>query len=325
MLQLHRLSTLGLMVLAGALVPAHTMLPPACGQVPAEMEANTAEPDGGLRALFEQFQSIVSIEFSASVEISVSDALAACSETLAPQVGTRGSYHYRATGDRYKIESFVDPTRYPGLNTEAAYDGERFSLRRQSANAVSHGSGDNAVLLPTLPNPLFELLQFRYPLTDDNLDMRLRFRDIQMDACPPGFWDVTWTSVRENGVELERASFPGGTYEGRDYLHHVYAVPGARRTPVRIERITVDGVRLTSSEFGHYFIVDGPNGPTQWPGSIMLRAFDAEGAEVGKMSYIVTDLFVNHDIPANATTVGTETARTIWDDDLHVFERTPQR
>ncbi len=286
---------------------------------------NAGNPSDGLRALLEQFQWVTSIEFAASVEISVSDALAACSDVPAPQVGTRGSYHYCATGDRYRIKSFVDPARYPGLNTEAAFDGEQFTMSREAGSAVSHGSGDNAVLLPTLPNPMFELLQFRYPVTDDNADLRLRFRDIQADAVPAAFWDVAWTPIEEDGVQLQRASFPGGTYEGRDYVHHLYAAPGAPRTPVRIERVASDGTTLTSSEFSHYSVIDTPHGPTYWPGTVVLRAFDADGDEVGEISYVISDLAVNHDIPQAATTVDTETALSIWDDDLQVFERTPQQ
>jgi len=274
-----------------------------------------------LRNLFDQFQALTSIEFRASVELTVGQPLADRAETIAPQQGTQGTYRYSAAGDRYKIESFVNPNKYPGLNTQVAFDGGTFYLSLEPGKLLSYGSQDHATLLPTLPNPLLQLVQFAYPETDDNSDLELHLKDVQNNAPPAAFWNVQWVAIVENGIDLEYAEFPGGSYEGQDYVHRVYAVPGARNKPFRIDRVTADGRKLTSCEFGNYFDVPAGSGETFWPRTVQMTAFDQTGTEAGHISFVLTDLSVNQAMPANSFAISTAVVAQVWNDDLQSFER----
>jgi len=283
--------------------------------------ASTFAQGAELRNLFDQFQTLTSIEFRASVDLTVGQPLADRAGTVVPQQGTQGTYRYSAAGERYKIESFVNPSKYPGLNTQVAYDGGTFYLSLEPGKLLSYGSQDHATLLPTLPNPLLQLVQFAYPETDDNSDLELHLTDVQNSVLPAAFWNVQWLPIVENGIDLEYAEFPGGSYEGRNYVHRVYAVPGAHNKPVRIDRVTPGGGKLTSCEFGHYFGVPAGSGETYWPGTVLMIAFDDTGTEAGRMSFVVTDLSVNQVVPAESFTISIATVTHLWNDDLQSFER----
>jgi hypothetical protein len=268
------------------------------------------------------------MQFSASVEITLSEAVAQCcivdiaptgfADARASDPRIMGEIEYWAAGDNYRINSYVDPAKYPGMDTQVAYNGERFQLLRLSASTLSYSVRDSASLLPILPNPLLELLQFRYPVTDENSPYRLRLKDIVKDKIPDAFWNVEWVSVKEKHRILERAEFPGGTYEGQEYVHAVYAVPGSRNKPVRIDRVTARGP-VTSAEFSHYFRVDTADGPSFWPRRVVLKAFDVEGEQVGKISFIITSFSLGAKIPPETFTISLEAAERVWDDDRAEF------
>ena len=204
------------------------------------------------------------------------------------------------------------------MQTEVAYDGRRFQLLR-SDGTLSYSGQDSAVILPVLPNPLLELLQFRYPLTDENFQFQLRLKDVRNDQVQKRFFDVKWASIEEGGRLLERAIFPGGTYEGRSYVHHVYAVPGRRHVPIRIERVTEHGVLMTAAEFSDYCQLDTPSGPTYWPQEVVLRAFGCEGSEVVKMSFVFSAIEADVEIPEEVFVIGAQDAARVWDDDRREF------
>lgn len=221
------------------------------------------------------------------------------------------------SGDRYRVNNYVDPNLYPGMDTQFAYDGQRFQLLRPSAGMFSFSSQDNDVILPTLPNPILELVQFCYPVTDANLQRRLRFKDIIGASAPIDVQNVTWTVAHEEGRSLHRAVCPGGTYEGRQYVHHVYAAPNSHNKPKRIDRITVDGVLITSSEFSRYIEAATPDGPTFWPQRVVLKAFDDKGARAGKISFNIMAFSLNAEPPRQEVfSISTEGVERAWDDDL---------
>lgn len=230
---------------------------------------------------------------------------------------TQGHYEYVASGNRYWISSQLDPAKVPGLQTQVAYDGQSFQLLL-SGGLLSIGRQDSASLLPIVNHPLLELIQFRYPLTDDNSRFHLRLQDIRQDTDPAGFFDVPWASVSEGGRMLDRAIFPGGTYEGLAYVHHVYAPPGEHHLPVRIDRVT-NTYRVTSAEFCDYLRVDSASGPVFAPLLVVLRLFDANGEEQIHMSYTITHIGVDEPVNPDAFLINRELAQKIWDDEARVF------
>lgn len=265
-----------------------------------------------------QFKSISSIHFAASVDAGLV-ANATCCADIEPDSVIEGTFEYWAADGKYRFNSYMDPTKYPGMDCQVAYDGQYFQLLQNSESILTFSSQDNANAVMMLPNPLLQLLQFRYPLTDANAQLRLRLKDVISDVTPAEFLNVNWVTVEEAGRVLERAEFPGGTYQGQTYVHHVLVEPGIRNKPIRIDRVSVDGTTLTSTQFAHYFRITTANGPTYWPRSVIISVSDAQGVKVGKMSFVITNFSLDGAILQEAFTISTEGVQTVWDDDLEVF------
>lgn len=279
-------------------------------------------PDGAdLADLVAQFQSIPGLRFSAVAEVVVvfpPEGDEWGTPNLPAGVPVLGYMEYSAAGDHYKVNSYLDPDKCPGMQTQVAYDGEKFQLLL-SNGTLSCSAHDNAGPLPVLLNPMLQLLQFRYPLTDQNYhQFEPRLKDVRTDATPPEFFNVDWVQVQEGDRLLERAVFPGGTHEEQAYVHHVYVVPGSRNMPVRIDRVTEHG-RVTSAEFSDYVRRDSVGGPSFWPQNVLLRAFDSSGAEVGRVSYALSDIAVDVAYSQEAFAISPDSALRVWDDDRREF------
>lgn len=280
--------------------------------------AQDGDPD--LREVVEQFQSVSSLHFTASVDLRVfsADLVGCCVGIAADGTVISGKMEYWAAGDMYRLNSYMDPAKYPGMDSEFAYDGQHFQLLLKSGSVLTYSAQDNASVVIMLPNPLLELLQFRYPFTEANAGLRLRLKDVISDQIPEEFWNVNCVNVEENGQVLERAEFPGGTYQGQQYVHHVFTLPGSRNKPLRIDWVTTEAT-ISSAEFSHYFRVATTSGPTFWPRSVILRAFDSQGKRAAEMSFVITDFSVNAAIPQEIFTISTVGVQTVWDDDLQMF------
>ena len=282
--------------------------------------SDLAQPE--LSDLVVQFQRVSSLHLSASVKIKASSALQDCCPQPDPDPKADsdpipGRFEYWATGDRYRISSYVDSQRYPEMQTQVAFDGQMFQLLR-SDGTLSHSADDTSALLPVLPNPLLELLQFCYPLSDATAQFDIRLKDVQSDGAAQRFDSVQWSMVREGDRSLERAILPGATYEERAYLHYVYVAPGSRHMPLRIDRVTDTG-RITSTEFFDYERVQGQGGPTFWPRRIVLRAYDSQGREAGNISFSIDHIAVDAEIRDGAFSIDPHTAQRIWDDSRQGF------
>lgn len=276
--------------------------------------ANGQPPPSELSELFAHLQSLDSVHLSATSSI-WAPVLSQCVDTQQNlSAPLDGQFEYWATGDKYYLKSWAEPDKYPGIQTEVAYDGEKFQLLR-SDGTLSVSSTDSDTLLPVLPNPLWELVRFRYPVTDQNAGAELKFNAIKQDDVPESFWEVDWHSVPEFGQPLERAVFPGGSFEGKSYVHHVYAPEDEHHKPVRIDRVRPDGLLLTRTEFSNYQQVSG----AWWPYQIVLRAFDDAGKSVGYIAYTVTELEINPSIPSGVFTIPPASAARVWDDDAAAF------
>ncbi|MCK6456540.1 MAG: hypothetical protein L6Q92_08430 [Phycisphaerae bacterium] len=287
-----------------------------------------------LSDLFAQFQSLSSIAMTADVTVVV-DSSVNCLEYLPPDerpltgshqeqqnpdtTTVTGRYEFWADADRYRVNSYLDPAKLPGMQTEVAFDGFRFQLLL-SNGTLSYASRDHSTLLPVLQNPLLELLQFRYPLTDETRDTEIRLKDVVRDQVSPEFWAREWTTVEIGDRKLERAEFPGGRYEGHEYVHHVFAMPGQRSRPIRIDRVS-DRRLHTASEFLDYRQADSAAGPAWWPHRIILRAFSDEGETVGSITFVINYFRVDGTIPDSTFRISPTHALRVWDDDARQFVR----
>lgn len=288
---------------------------PMCIALAATESAKAEQQPRGLRELAGQFQDVSSLHFSSSVQIEMQAVAYNCPIVVGTPVF--GQIEYWATGNRYLVNSSADPIAYPGMQTQVAYDGGRFQLLR-SDGTLSRSKQEHTTLLPILPNPLFELLQFRFALTDDTYGRELRLKDIQDDCPSDEYFEVEWKIVEEAGNQFERAIFPGGKLEGKYYVHEVYVEPGIRDRPVRIDRVS-DGTKLTSALFEDYCRIDTCSGVAYWPQHVELRAFATDGTDAVRMSFCIFDMEVEADIPLDVFTITEDSAERIWDDDRREF------
>ncbi len=272
-----------------------------------------------LADLIHQFQRIKSLSFAADVSM-VQYALDDCTFDLELPLGEPilGRFEYWAADGRYRANSYVDPDRLPGWQTQVAYDGRRFQLLLPNG-VLSYSAQDSAAIVPGLPNPLLELLQFRYPLTDDTAHLSVQLKDVRGDQVPAEFFQVDWVRMQDGSRELERAVFPGGIFQGQSYVHHVYVLAGSRHMPVRIDRVS-EGRVVSSVEFSEYDRLDSAAGPTFWPRKVILRTFTSDGRPAAEIAYDLGQIAVDLELPPEIFVIHSGSAPAgIWDDDRREF------
>ena len=258
----------------------------------------------------------------ATVQVWATEELAVRSGSdIVPGEPVQGYIEFWGSGPRYRWESWVDPGKMPWMVVQVAYDGESYQFLLPDGTLSVSSAGDRRDAVPALPDPLLELVQVHYPLTDENAHLWLRFKNIQ--GCPPRDVDLSgaaWERVDANDGALEVASFPGGVYEGRRYTFRVYVPAESRHCIQAIERISEDGDRLTRTEFDDYRLVAAADGQCALPHSVVVSAYDSLGVEALRVSYRITHMELDAQVPEGVFRI-TEGVQRVWDDDGGVFVR----
>jgi len=261
-----------------------------------------------------------SVHYAAQATIQIwatSDLPAPWSDQVEPGEEIQGHIEFWGSGPRYRLQSWTDPQKLPWMILQVAYDGERYELLLPDGTLSVSATGDRRGVVPALPDPLAELLQVHYPLTDENAHLSLRLTDLQQ--VPPREVDFSGANWEMLGNGLwEVASFPGGVYEGREYTHRVYVPAQTREWIAAIERVAVSGEMLTRTEFSDYRLVPSAEGQCAMPHRVVLRAYDDCGGEALRVSYVLTAMELDTEIP-DATFRITDGVVRIWDDDAGCF------
>lgn len=230
-----------------------------------------------------------------------------------------GYLEYWVSGERYRVNSWVDPAKLPGLVVQVAYDGEQFQVLLSDGTLSVSRKGDRTWALPVLPDPLLELLQVHYPLGDDNANTVLRFKDVQQrEPRRVDFSALQWQRATVGDRLVERAVSPGAVYEGRPYEFAIYVPYGARRPIYRIERAS-DRRLLTRTEFAEWGPVMTDNGPVDLPHSVRLWAFNDSEETAIDIAFVITQLEVDAEPPPAVFALDPAQARQVWDDDAGRF------
>lgn len=281
------------------------------------------EDAGTLSDFVNQVRAIESIHLRASVDIRIFDSDGKDIGPAGNGAVVEGTYALWMSGDKYRIDSFMDPALYPGMITTLAYDGARFQMLLGDSGILTASSQDTDAAAMTLPNPVVEMLPFMAPLDDDTADRRVRLKDLS-DRIPRVdlIADVEWEPIKRGFMaveQLERAILPGGVYKEIAYDHHVYATPGRRDRPIRIDRVMQHGQVWTSTEFSHYFkIVTNEGVVTHWPRHLAFKGYNSEGELGGQMTYTITSLELNEPIDSGVFTLDRNHLR-VWDEDIQQF------
>ncbi len=208
----------------------------------------------------------------------------------------QGFVEFWGQDGRFRTISWVDVEALRGLRTQVAFDGTTFQMLLSDGTlSRSSVTVPPKTLLPAYSNPLFELVRFRYPLTDASTDLELSFEQIQQDPLPAVSESSGWRPARLNGSDVDVVDIPGGIQGGLEYDHRLYVMPGDRSSPVRVDCIARGGRLLNSTEFLEYASSDGTQAAVRWPRRIVTTGYDASGEPVVRMTWFILEL----DTPAN--------------------------
>lgn len=132
-------------------------------------------------------------------------------------------------------------------------DGESFACLDGSAGVLHVEPGPPPSNLGIfLPNPFFESLQFLFPMKDANALNQVQLPDAWDMAATTDLTNVEWETVGHGGPALDVATFPGASYQGVAYDHHVYVPANDHSHPASIDRVDDAGNVLTRTSFAHY-------------------------------------------------------------------------
>ncbi len=237
-----------------------------------------------------QFKTVSSLEFAADVRILLFQNSEGCS-AVQPNVKIDGWVRFMSSGERYRYQCYADPARYPGIQTEVAYDGSDLQILL-STGLLIVSSENHDTLLPTLPNPLIEWLQYAYPVDDARKDREPRWDRIHLDPVPTGIANVDWLTELDDGVPVFKTILPGGTHEGIPYQHSILMDARGPRAASVIERRSPARV-ITRSEFSHFLICESADMVRVWPQKIRLKAYADDGGLAVIMDYELYELKID--------------------------------
>ena len=262
-----------------------------------------------------QFRNVNQLAVSASVEVIVHDPNDAC-DGVTPQTAIMGHLRYYTDGTRWRMNSFLDPAKFAGMQTDIAWDGAQFQYFRRDAGVldVTAGPAPEASGL-CLPNPLFELLCHLQPVADPEGGRQARLNDVKSKASTAALLGAApSTPVERDRRTLSRTVFPGSTYQGRAYQHHVYSRPDRPGVPLEIERVDNQGTVITRSRFDGWDEYATPAGATMvWPRSIRLEIMDPSGRTSVEMNFSIRSIDINDSaaVPANVFLIDPSEARLV--------------
>ncbi len=234
----------------------------------------------------------------------------------------QGSIEFWGQGDRFRIVSWIDAEALRGLRTQVAFDGMKFQMLMSNGTlSISSMTEPPKTLLPLLPNPLFELVRFRYPITDASAHLDLLFAQIQRDPLPLVSESVEWTAARLNDSDVHVVPIAGGVYEGREQYHKVYARPHDRASPVRIDRLLPGGRLLNSVEFFDYAAPDDTDSATRWPRRIVATAYDEALEPIIRINWFIFELQTPVELPEAVFTIPEHLAERVFDEQSGRFVR----
>ncbi|MDZ4831904.1 MAG: hypothetical protein SGJ09_17140 [Phycisphaerae bacterium] len=300
------------LVLAGSLLVGTGVAGPSTSENPGTL----------VRAL----RNAESLSVEATVEFSTIDARSypAVASDGYPIIG---HFAYSAAGKAWSATSWLDPTRFKGMDTILTYDGvQQFTAQSGSDIMSVSEAGEPGVLGMTLPNPLIALASYARPVSDANIAEQMKLSD--MRKLTEEALDVpaaAWMPVTVDGVAHERATVPGSTVFGVSYVHVVTVLASKRSEPVRIERVTPNGEVLTRFSFTSWQTTDGGSaslGALRLPRHIDIEEFrPSDGASLYRVTYLVSAVHVDTPLATGPVMADVSGATHVYQTDLGRFVR----
>lgn len=261
-----------------------------------------------LRNFVQQYLDLTEVEVHWEVTARF-HAVHAGDNVVADGEPTFGTFSFWSRGAKYRQDMYMDPARYTEVDTSIAFNGFEFQVHRRDLDSLAFGTGDQTMFGMGLPNPLMEVLQFLYPLTDDNWMHEITLQAVQTDE---DLWDrvagVEWDQQAPSSAPI--GYFPGGTLHGISYTYEVHFVAdGDLLLPIAIHMMTSGGTWM-STMLSDYFSASGQ----WWPGVIEHTVYDGMDVEE-EMTYVVTDFHAEPDFDDSIFTLDDSSVSFIWDAD----------
>ena len=264
--------------------------------------------------IINQFQSIDKMTLWAGVEVIIHEDCDVCESVIIGNI-IPGYVEYYADRANWRVNSFMDPVQYGGMNTVISWNGSQFQYLKNDTGVLDIATGvQPADTGMALPNPLFELLSFLEPAP--NHTRQLRLADVRQKANVSSLLNTQWTGVMRDGRTLHRAVFSGGaTDDGVAYEHRLYVRPERPGRPVEIERVDVQGNVLTHFRFdGWDRFITGDKAVMYWPRSVQMQIMNpATGRACIEMTFSIRSITINDaaQVPASTFTIPWTEADTV--------------
>lgn len=263
--------------------------------------------------MLNQFEVIDQLVIDAAVEITVHDQVVC--ENAATGVVIEGDYQFHANGANWRVSSDVDPGGVQGLVTDVAWNGSLFQYLDHQASMLSITTGSEpAAIGMALVNPLLELMQPQFPLTDSNENDTPRMAEVRQKAAATSLAGATWETVVVDGRTLERTILPGNSYESVAYVHHLFVRPGQRGRPIQIDRVSAQGQVITRATFDGYDRFTVGAATMYWPRNGGFQVRDPASGDVeAEMSYAIRSIAVNEsaNLPPGVFTLSWDLVDTV--------------
>lgn len=270
----------------------------------------------GLDAFVDQFLVHTGIEYGGAVQVRL---FAELGEDFRDD-GTpiEGNFQAFVRGEKYRQVMYLDPTGYPGVNEETAFNGTMAQELRHDEAYMAFKQGDTTSYGIVIPDPFAELLQFLYPYNDTDAST-IRFVTPFADSTLSQRLDnVEWISW---SAESAQAQVPGGTLDDLSYIYSITfsrSVDPAFMVPTRIDRIANGQVRTQLDASGYSDVQQGQR-TYRWPTALTYRSFAPDGSLLGQYTYTLT-VDLSSGFADDVFTIEFGPGVRLWDVDTQQFQ-----
>lgn len=302
----------GFLAIAALASSAHWLTRLAAGAIrPGAAKAVEQTPTGREQAAAQHVRDLAAVILNAKtvrLEAFASVSLLGATTCGAAPPGSTGwgRFQYVAMDDRYRLDTFVDPEVFPGMQASVAFDGQQFGYLH-SNGVLTISDADNTAPIPSLPNPLLELLLFMTPAGEAGVDRMLHLRDLRRAALPSPC-ELATVAAKDRAEPLVRLTFSGAPVDSHLYLS-VYVAAADQPRIVRADRVA-DGRVLTRSEFSDHEPLRG----VMLPRRVKMTGFDVDGSVGAEVEMSITELAIDEPLGPDCFSISAAEAVAVWDD-----------
>ncbi|MCC6285598.1 MAG: hypothetical protein IT439_09925 [Phycisphaerales bacterium] len=276
------------------------------------------DPDAGLAAWVNQYLVAPAMHIDSDIAVRIWDT------EFGPEFVTDGTdiagefASWWQSDDSYLLDIAVDPAGYPGVDVAFAWDGSMFAEWRRDQGSLAYSANDWNELGIVLRDPIMDLLQFVYPVSDATIMSPTKLSTVQNDGdLATRLAGANWQRVSTSGAT---AVFPGATVDGVTFVTYAdFEWHSNRLVPVKIEHVA-NTVVVASIVAGGYVTRTHAGVTYTWPTNVVFRGFNEEGTLQAEIEYDLDTLEVASGYPGSTFEIDWLLAESVWSIDEQSFE-----